>query len=63
MVTVERDGQYLIFKRDGVEFYDTAIPAQADVGRLMRYLDDKMWFPGVRAQTLQLILDALDQAA
>ena len=25
MVTVERDGGYLIFRRDGVEFYDTAI--------------------------------------
>ena len=26
MVTVERDGNYLVYKRDGVEFYDTAIP-------------------------------------
>ena len=42
MVTVERDGAYLIFRRDGVEFYDTAvIPAQADVGRLIRHLGDK----------------------
>ena len=49
MVTVERDGGYLLFKRDGVEFYDTAIPAQADVGRLIRHLSDKMWFaPDVR---------------
>lgn len=63
MVTVEREGGYLIFKRDGVEFYDTAIPAQADVGRLMRHLGDKMWFPDVRAETLQLILDALEEAA
>ena len=63
MVTVERDGGYLIFRRDGVEFYDTVIPAQADVGRLIRHLGDKMWFPGVRAQTLQLILDALEEAA
>lgn len=55
MVTVEREGEYLIFKRDGVEFYDTAIPAQADVGRLMRHLSDKMWFAGVRAETLRLI--------
>ena len=43
-----------------MEFYDTAIPAQADVGRLMRHLSDKMWFPGVREETLQLILDALE---
>lgn len=63
MVTVERDGAYLIFKRDGVEFYDTAIPAQADVGRLMRHMGDKMWFHQVRAETLQLILDALEEAA
>ena len=63
MVTVERDGAYLIFKREGVEFYDTAIPAQADVGRLIRHLSDKMWFADVRAETLQLVLDALEQAA
>lgn len=63
MVKVEREGGYLIFKRDGVEFYDTAIPAQADVGRLIRHLSDKMWFSSVRAETLQLILDALEEAA
>ena len=63
MVTVERDGGYLIFRRDGVEFYDTAIPAQADVGRLMRHLGDKMWFADVRAETFQLILDAQEMAA
>ena len=63
MVTVERDGAYLLFKRDGVEFYDTAIPAQADVGRLIRYLGDKMWFAEVKAETLRLIMDALEEAA
>ncbi|MDQ5960738.1 MAG: hypothetical protein QG592_1821 [Pseudomonadota bacterium] len=63
MVTVERDGAYLIFKREGVEFYDTAIPAQADVGRLIRHLGDKMWFSSVRTETLQLILDALEEVA
>jgi len=61
MVTVERDGGYLIFKRDGVEFYDTAITAQADVGRLIRYLDDKMWFSEVRAETLRLINEKGDE--
>lgn len=63
MVTVERDGAYLVFNRDGVEFYDTAIPAQADVGRLVRHLSDKMWFAEVKADALQLILDALEAAA
>lgn len=57
MVTVERDGGYLIFRRDGVEFYDTAVPAQADVGRLMRHLGDKMWFAEVRAECLAMIAE------
>ena len=63
MVTVKREGDYLIFKREGVEFYDTAIPAQADVGRLIRHLGDKMWFAEVKTETLQLIMDALENAA
>lgn len=63
MITVERDGNYLLFRRDGVEFYDTAIPAQADVGRLIRHLSDKTWFSDVRAETFQLILDAQEMAA
>lgn len=62
MITVERDGGYLVFRRDGVEFYDTAITAQADVGRLMRHLSDKTWFSSVRAEAMQLILDALEEA-
>lgn len=57
MITVERDGAYLIFRRNGVEFYDTAIPAQADVGRLMRHLSDKMWFAEVRAECLVMIAE------
>ena len=57
MVTVERDGAYLIFRRDGVEFYDTAIPAQADVGRLIRHLSDKMWFSEVRAECMAMIAE------
>ena len=36
---------------------------QADVGRLMRHLSDKMWFAEVKADALQLILDALEEAA
>ena len=62
MITVRSDDGYLMFERDGVEFYDTAIPAQADVGRLIRHLSDKMWFSSVRAETLQLILDAQEMA-
>ena len=57
MITVERDGAYLIFRRNGVEFYDTAIPAQADVGRLMRHLSGKMWFAEVRAECLAMIAE------
>lgn len=57
MVTVERDGAYLIFRRDGVEFYDTAIPAQADVGRLVRHLSDKMWFAEVRQDSLAMLAE------
>lgn len=63
MITVERDGGYLIFRRDGVEFYDTAIPSPADTCLLMRHLSDKTWFSSVRAETLQLILDTLEEAA
>ena len=55
MITVRSDDGYLMFERDGVEFYDTAIPAQADVGRLIRHLSDKMWFSEVRAECLVMI--------
>lgn len=55
MITVERDGAYLVFKRDGVEFYDTAIPAPADAGRLIRHLSDKSWFADVKQETIRII--------
>ena len=55
MITVRSDDGYLMFERDGVEFYDTAIPAQADVGRMIRHLSDKMWFSEVRAECLVMI--------
>ena len=57
MITVRSDDGYLMFERDGVEFYDTAIPAQADVGRLMRHLSDKMWFAEVRSDSLAMIAE------
>jgi hypothetical protein len=63
MVTVERDGAYLIFKRDGVEFYDTAIPAQADVGRLVRHLMDKNWMTQeLKAETVRLVQEYFGEA-
>lgn len=63
MVTVERDGNYLVYKRDGVEFYDTAIPDLQNIGVLMRHMDSKNWFSDVRSETFQLIVDALESAA
>ena len=55
MISVERDGAYLVFKRDGVEFYDTAIPAPADAGRLIRHLSDKSWFADVKQDIIRII--------
>lgn len=55
MISVERDGAYLVFKRDGVEFYDSAIPAPADAGRLIRHLSDKPWFSDVKQDTIRII--------
>ena len=63
MVTVERDGGYLIFKRNGTEFYDSGIPCEAALGQWVRHMDDKAWFAEVKADALQLILDALEEAA
>ena len=57
MITVRSDDGYLMFERDGVEFYDTAIPAQADVGRMIRHLSNKMWFAEVRAECLAMIAE------
>lgn len=59
MITVERDGGYLIFRRDGVEFYDTAIPAQADVAWFFRHMGDKRWFiDDLKRQTARLVREA-----
>jgi hypothetical protein len=55
MISVERDGAYLVFKRDAVEFYDTAIPAPADACRLIRHLSDKSWFADVKQDTIRII--------
>jgi len=55
VVAVKREGGYLLFWRDCVEFYDSAIPCEADIGRWFRHMDDKMWFPEVRTDCLDLI--------
>ena len=55
MVTVERDGGYLIFKRNGTEFYDSGIPCEAALGQWVRHMDDKAWFAEVRAECLAMI--------
>ena len=57
MITVERDGGYLIFRRDGVEFYDSGIPCEAALGQWVRHMDDKAWFAEVRRETLRLLRD------
>ena len=63
MVTVERDGQYLIFFRDGVEFYDSGIPCEAVLGQWVRHMDDKTWFADVRLEALRLLRDYYGVAA
>ena len=56
MITVRSDDGYLMFKRDGVEFYDTAIPAQADAARFYRHLMDKNWMtPELKRETVRLV--------
>lgn len=55
MITVRSDDGYLTFERDGREFYDSAIPCEADIGRWFRHMDDKIWFPEVRLLCLGLI--------
>ena len=55
MVTVERDGGYLIFIRDNAEFYDSGIPAQSALGNGFRHMDDKAWFAEVRRETPGMI--------
>lgn len=59
MVTVERDGDFLNYSRDGHIFYDPAIPSQADSARFFRHMSDKMWFTDeLKRQTTQLVREA-----
>lgn len=55
MITVRSDDGYLMFERDGREFYDSAIPCEADIGRWFRHMDDKMWMQEVRKTCIDLI--------
>lgn len=55
MITVRSDDGYLTFEQDGREFYDSAIPCEADIGRWFRHMDDKNWFYEVHLLCLSLI--------
>ena len=56
MVTVERDGDFLNYSRDGHIFYDPAIPSPADAARFYRHLMDKNWMtPELKAETVRLV--------
>lgn len=56
MVTVERDGDFLNYSRDGHIFYDPAIPSPADAARFYRHLMDKNWMTQeLKAETVRLV--------
>jgi len=58
MITVRSDDGYLTFEQDGREFYDSAIPCEADIGRWFRHMDDKMWMtPELKQETIKIIGD------
>lgn len=54
--SVFRDKAHLVFVRDGVEVYEPAIPAQADVAWFFRHMGGKTWFtPELKAETMRLV--------
>ena len=56
MVTVERDGGFLNYSRDGHIFYDPAIPSPADAARFYRHLMDKNWMTQeLKRETVRLV--------
>ena len=58
MITVRSDEGYLTFEQDGREFYDSAIPCEADIGRWFRHMNDKMWMtPELKQETIKIIGD------
>ena len=62
MVTVERDGDFLNYTRDGHIFYDPAIPSQADSARFFLHLMDKNWMtPELKRETVRLVQEWWDE--
>ena len=62
MITVRSDDGYLTFEQDGREFYDPAIPYQADAARFYRHLMDKNWMtPELKAETVRLVQEWWDE--
>lgn len=57
--TVRRDGNFLIYARDGIDIYEPAIPTQADAAWFFRHMGDKRWFTDdLKRQTAQLVREA-----
>lgn len=62
MVTVERDGGFLNYSRDGHIFYDPAIPSPADAARFYRHLMDKNWMTQeLKRETVRLVQEWWDE--
>lgn len=63
MVTVERDGDFLNYIRDGHIFYDPAIPSPADAARFYRHLMDKNWMTHeLKRETVRLVQEYFGEA-
>ena len=62
MVMVERDGGYLIFKRDGTEFYDRQIPSESEFELFMRDMSEKNWFADALSDVTFLIAEYWGQS-
>lgn len=58
MVTVERDGAFLNYIRDGHVFYDPAIPSPADAAWFYRHMGEKRWFTDeLKRETVRLVME------
>ena len=56
IISVERDGKYIIFKNDGTEFYDIEPEKCNGYPSIMSCLETKQWFtPKVKAQVGALL--------
>ena len=57
MITVEIEGDFLNFMRDGHVFFMTRLyPRNPEIGRFFRHMDDKAWFAEVRAECLYAMI-------